>query len=371
MRPTGLDELRRRGLTVEIVRERVTGYGHEDGVALLETATGRHRADHVAVCVGTAAAPDHYGLAGLDGFVADPYPLATTLSTVSPDQDVTVLGSGLSAVDVVASLQSLGHRGSITLASRSGVLPFVQQRARPVEFQHLTKERLHALRDRAGELTLADLAPLLRAELQARGQDFTVLEQELRETYTEPPVDRLRRQIDAIDSPHMGRRLLVRAVRSLGPAALRLLSPAALGALRERHFRVLSSLCAPMVPLNARLLLRLFDSGRLTLATGLQKIESTAGGGFQVVTESGELRADVVVNAVNAAPHSAPSTAAPLFSALVASGVAGYDGTGGLVSASPTVHTLGDFTGGGLFITSSMAGLVARAQGVVAALHAA
>jgi len=42
---------------------------------------------------------------------------------IAPDEDVLILGSGLTAVDTVISLSDAGHRGGIHLLSRRGLLP--------------------------------------------------------------------------------------------------------------------------------------------------------------------------------------------------------------------------------------------------------
>src|ERR1700735_769821 len=48
---------------------------------------------------------------------------AETYAGLDPDAAVTVIGTGLTAVDVVLRLRELGHRGMITAASRHGVFP--------------------------------------------------------------------------------------------------------------------------------------------------------------------------------------------------------------------------------------------------------
>ncbi|KOX21535.1 hypothetical protein ADK67_26440 [Saccharothrix sp. NRRL B-16348] len=276
-----ITRLRQRGWRVDLVGDRVTGHSPP------RTPGGEHPVDHAVLCVGGGTPVDHYGLAGSRGFVLDPYPLARTLADVPTGGHVLVIGSGLTAVDIVAALAADGHTGPITMVSRGGVLPDVQQTPVQLDFRHLTRENLPS--------TLTGLVSLMNAELAEAGQDIAPLTAEI--TTRERPVDRLRRQLAEVDSPYLGRRMFAAAVHMLGPAAWRLLSLAERTVLRTEHFRTITSLASPMVPGNARTLLALFDSGQLRLVPGVPKIEPGPRG-FRV-SSSDDLTADVVLNATN------------------------------------------------------------------------
>lgn len=102
------------------------------GQVLLGTGPGRTRAfDYAVLCVGGDSPKDVYGLTGTPGFIAEPYPLSGTLAELGENDHVAVIGSGLTAVDIVLSLAARGHRGPISLMSRRGVLPGVRQRPTP------------------------------------------------------------------------------------------------------------------------------------------------------------------------------------------------------------------------------------------------
>jgi uncharacterized NAD(P)/FAD-binding protein YdhS len=57
-----------------------------------------------------------------DQLVPDPW-REGSLDGVAPDAPVVIVGSGLTAIDVVLGLRARGHRGTITLVSRNGRLP--------------------------------------------------------------------------------------------------------------------------------------------------------------------------------------------------------------------------------------------------------
>jgi uncharacterized NAD(P)/FAD-binding protein YdhS len=358
-----------QGWPVRVVAARVTDAAVRSGTRLvLRADDGReHEADRVALCLGGGAPPDPYGLTGQAGFTADPYPLADTLDHVAAVDDVAVIGSGLTAVDVVVALAARRYPGRITLLSRSGVLPYVWQRPdgrRPV---HVTVEQVAKLHEAQGHLALDDLAGLLRKELADAGEDFDELAAQLRSTRTDDPVRRLRQQIAAVDDPRIGRRVLQETAHTVGPYAWRLLREPDRAWLR-RHHRTATSVASPMVPVNASILMRLLDSGQLTVSSGVTAVEPV-NGRFRVRDARGQHTAHVVVNAVNAPAHAVPGAAWPLVRSLEGAGLATFHPSGGVVPTDPRVHVVGDLAGGGSFITSSIAGVVAQASRAAAALR--
>ncbi|ALO05883.1 Putative pyridine nucleotide-disulfide oxidoreductase [Streptomyces venezuelae] len=357
---TALATLREVGRRVRVVTARVVGVARSGANWSLRTEDGRgYEADHVALCVGGGTPQDHYGLGGAAGFVEDPYPLARTLDRVAAGSNVAVIGSGLTAVDVVVSLAARGHTGPITLLSRSGVLPHVWQRPVEQRPQHVTAERVAALHRQHGAVTIEDLIGLLRAELALAGEDFEAFVADLLATTTDDPVRRLRAQLDAVDDSRIGRRVLQETAHSLGPYAWRLL-PEPDRVRLQRHFRTATSVASPMVPVNASTIMRLMDSGQLTVAAGVRKIEA-ADGVFRVRRDDGERIFDAVINAVNPPPRAIPRGAGQLVTALLADDSAELHPSGGLVPTDPRLHVVGDLAGGGPFITSSIAGIAAQA----------
>ncbi|MFD6436658.1 FAD/NAD(P)-binding protein [Streptomyces venezuelae] len=349
--------LAEQGWSVDVVPARVTGAARHGSHLVLRTADGQeYTATQVALCVGTGSPPDPYGLTGTPGHIADPYPLATTLDHVPAESDVAVIGSGLTAVDVVVALASRGHRGRITLHSRTGVLPYVWQRPVARRPRHLTAERVAELHATHGTVTLDSLTDLLRAELADTKGDFDALVAELRTTTTTDPARRLRQQLDAVDDPRVGRRILQSAAHAVGPYAWRLLSEADRARLR-RHFRTAAAVASPMVPVNASVLMRLLDSGQLTVAPGdVRRALSTAPTG-------------TVINSVNPAPQSIPVGARHLVASLVDTGLGTPHPAGGLLPADPRLHVVGDLSGGGSFIASSIPGVAAQASRAAQALR--
>ena len=101
----------------------------------LRLAMGRElRADRVVLATGNAppsraVLPDP-AFASHGSYVGDPWK-PDALEAVAPDDPVLLLGSGLTMVDVVATLDARGHRAEITALSRRGLRPHRHARAEP------------------------------------------------------------------------------------------------------------------------------------------------------------------------------------------------------------------------------------------------
>lgn len=370
---TAVADLREKGCRVNVVNSEVERFSRDNGATLHTATHGAFQVDRAVLSIGGGQPHESYGLAGTPGYIRDPYPLCHTLSEVAADRHVAVIGSGLTAVDIVTGLVSNGHTGPITLMSRSGALPAVQQR--PVEYvpQYLTPEyALRRVHESQGRATLTMLIDLMKQELAVLGQDFRTLREEVAGTGTEPPVQRLRRQLSAVTDPHQGRRLLGRAIRTVVPAVWPLLREPDKTMLRSTHLRTINCLSSPMVPLNAKILLRALDSGQVRLRPGLQNIRPHPHSGF-TVTDDIEWTADVVVDAVNPPPYAVPRAAEKLVRSLLESaaaqrhpfgGLATQPGTGRLLVSDrpdPTWYAQGNIASTSTFIATDPTGLAHEA----------
>jgi uncharacterized NAD(P)/FAD-binding protein YdhS len=108
-------------------------------VDIAPTAGGAHvvpahsellRADAVILAPGVISPRFPPGLVarGAEGrCVTDPWN-AKALTIIDPNASVTIMGTGLSAIDVLLALQENGHRGPVHAISRHGLLPKVHAR---------------------------------------------------------------------------------------------------------------------------------------------------------------------------------------------------------------------------------------------------
>ncbi len=114
------------GSTIRHVSQRAVRASISPGGVSLSLDNGdtlRAAACVLAVGQGQPHLPDSlHALAELPDCVADPWDLEA-LRTVEPDRNVLILGTGLTAADVIAALVAQGHRGRIDAVSRRGMRP--------------------------------------------------------------------------------------------------------------------------------------------------------------------------------------------------------------------------------------------------------
>ena len=161
--------------------------------ARVVTREGRRiAADHVVLALGNFPPPNPLPAIGLSRAVYAPDPWAPeALMGVPKDAAVLVVGTGLTAVDVVLALRSDGHRGRITLVSRRGLLPQPHKTPgsgappSPVEpsglqgrtaLAVLRSARAEARQRRAKGLDWREVATALRARAQALWCDLSETE---------------------------------------------------------------------------------------------------------------------------------------------------------------------------------------------------
>ncbi|WP_067701941.1 FAD/NAD(P)-binding protein [Erwinia sp. ErVv1] len=126
---------------VRLVHVRDRAVALDNGVVV--TASGeRYRADELVLAIShpPPALPKVLtrSLSGHRGVIANPWQ-QDALARVGKEEQVAIMGSGLTMSDVVASLHRQGHRGKITVFSRRGQLPRDNLSgswdARPLDYQ--------------------------------------------------------------------------------------------------------------------------------------------------------------------------------------------------------------------------------------------
>ena len=119
----------RSASTVEHVRAEVIDVQVDADSTLLTLDNGqRLRGNFAVLATGMfpAARTPQTHSSGVNAAAVDPWDVAT-MRRLDPRSTVLIIGSGLTMVDAVVSLELAGHRGPIEIFSRHGLLPHVRR----------------------------------------------------------------------------------------------------------------------------------------------------------------------------------------------------------------------------------------------------
>jgi len=119
--------MKRHGNRLKLIGDEVLDIEEKGGRVTLGLANGGLvEADRAVLAIGNLPPHDPLGIAGAylpaRLYVGDPWATAFE-GGLAPDADVLVIGTGLTAVDVILRLVSHGFRGPITALSRRGLRP--------------------------------------------------------------------------------------------------------------------------------------------------------------------------------------------------------------------------------------------------------
>ena len=127
---------------IDFVRDEVVDLdlGDDCNSVHLKTRKGdRLRADRVVLALGHPLPEEPQGLelAGIGrGYVADPWS-AGALGDLAADEPIALVGSGLTAVDLIVEAHASGHRGVIYAISRHGLFPCRHQTSSGIPRPHI------------------------------------------------------------------------------------------------------------------------------------------------------------------------------------------------------------------------------------------
>ena len=288
------------GINVTIVREAVTDI-HQNTSHTIETRTGNlYQAQKIVFCCGHSHITDVYQLEDTPSYINNPYPVTQTLKKIKPQDHVAIIGNSLTAIDIVSSLQKNHHQGTITLLSRSNVLPYVRGEIKRLSLTYFNKSEIAAIVRRKGALSLRDLLRLFRKEMRSIGEDWRFI---FRINQSDSLQNRLRHELQAAKCYRSWQSILA-STNEVIETAWHHLNDKAKTMFLRRYSRVWLNTRSPIPACNAEKLLKLLESGQLKHQAGVEDINySTQQNQYVVNSSAGMLHCDVVINAAGMSNH--------------------------------------------------------------------
>lgn len=145
-----------------ITNTEITDIQEVDGLFQLESDKKKYTANYVVLCTGHMPSSKYQEFVGKQGFYHDVWD-----ETIHPDDDVIILGTRLTAIDVALKLQACSHRGKIWMVSGSGLLPAVLSKEIPdYPLKHLTINNIsRSIKDMPDKTRLDVLSHLFWKEI--------------------------------------------------------------------------------------------------------------------------------------------------------------------------------------------------------------
>lgn len=248
---------------------------NSDGVRVTIDNKDRYY-DQVFLCIGNQSAIVGREFDGLPGYFHDAWPEDRIMASVPRDEPVTILGSGLTAIDVLITLQENRHRAPLTMVSRHGLLPKVRNRAKPYELVHISPRNLRKLtQNGAHSLSLANMIQLLKAEFANADAQFGRDADHYRAADTSA-VEVLKEDIARVRTGHANYFSVLKAIDEQIGEIWNAMSLEARFEF-DQYFRTIwNTYCYPMPLQNGLRVLAALESGQVSVRGGLRDISHDA-----------------------------------------------------------------------------------------------
>lgn len=349
---------------IRVISNAVTSIYCENKKIRTVTTTGESlKFDSVVLCIGTSEPKDIFNLSGSPSFIMDPYPIWLTCAGIRHTDSVGIIGSSLSAIDVVLGLKSQNHKGPLSLFSRKGVLPAVRSKHKEIKLKLLTKENLMNEFSKRS-FSKENVIKLIKDEFEQQDIPFHKIRDEF--NFQETVLNRLRRQLNELKENEW-QPLFIKIVHECIDLLWQYSSAEDKKFFLQHYHTSFMSLCNPMPPHTALSIERFLTDKSLKLTSGIEGIEPHPQGGFNILTALGTTHVDWVINASRPERLSVSRLGLPLIQSLVGAGDAQLNPYGGIKidpstlkvlkrnnSSHENLYAIGQLTSGDYYYTGSL-----------------
>lgn len=155
----------------EVTSIRVT----EEGRYLVKTDELEKTCDIIHLATGHLAYQDPYELNGIENYIHHPYPVISKLKNISEKKHVGILGTGLTAVDLMLYLKKITPHITISFVSPDGKFGSVRGIEENKDLEYFTKENIKAEKEKnQGLISLLTIKEWFVKEAEYQGIDSSV-----------------------------------------------------------------------------------------------------------------------------------------------------------------------------------------------------
>jgi uncharacterized NAD(P)/FAD-binding protein YdhS len=261
-----------RGIAVETITGEATEIFDTKSGVRLHISNREREFDQVFVCVGNTSPAIGQELKGLRGYFHDAWPEDIIMEGIPNDEPVAILGSGLTAIDAMITLQENGHRAPITMISRLGLLPKVRNKAKPYELRFLSPRNLQKeTRNGKAPLSLNEAITLLTKELNNAELHFGP-DASFYKPKDESHIEVLKQDISRVKNGHANYFAVLKAIDKDAGLIWNALSLDARAQFDQFFSTLWNTHCYPMPMRNGQRVLRALETGELAVRGGFREI---------------------------------------------------------------------------------------------------
>ncbi|MDO1449324.1 FAD/NAD(P)-binding protein [Rhodocytophaga aerolata] len=264
----------RHNIQVELCHDEVVDAEIREGKVDLFLKSGETLETDVTILATGTPKPNNFRhLEASPAYVDFPWPSSRLIRDIPADAPVAILGTSLTAIDTLMTFMDNGHTGKLTLYSRHGLLPRIQTPF-DVDFERkiLTMENIRKIiREQKRTLRAKDLIRLFRAEAErvmGKQTDWKKFDR-----IGKDPLALLKYDLEVALEGKSEFQNILYATRYLSFEIWKLL-PTDQKILFSKwvgHYFDINRHCIP--PENGRKLIRLLESGQLTVKGHSEKVE--------------------------------------------------------------------------------------------------
>ncbi len=373
---------READINVDVIQDEVVNLkeNYDAETVLVSTISGaEYEVNKSVIACGTSLlSPD--ALIDHDQVYHSPYPVDNINNNIPKDADVSIVGARLSAIDAVIGLIENGHKGEITLYSRSGLFPSV----RGVQGRYKNKYlALDFINRNYPDINMTDLSELFFKEMENyRATNPDNMEEEL--VFPPPMITDFEKflsyEIDMAQHKR-GWQAVLYDTNSLLADVWGMLPEGEKDWFMSKMLASAMSMRVSIPVENAIKMLEYVKSGQLKFVTGNSDIEKE-GDQLFVTTSDGEKHPTGAVIYATGSPRDANMCDSPLLRNLLSDGLVRQHPFGGVDvceryhnivdntgNFSNTIYAVGEITNGKFLFTSAMDIIVRHAHKCATVLH--
>ena len=266
----------------------------------IETRQQSFVADYVILCTGHMPPIDYYGLLNQKNYINNPWE-DNGYAKILSHKEIGILGSRLTAIDVLLKLKSLGYEGKMVMFSRNGLLPTVlSHEIPPYVLKHLTLANFSKL-TKCGllHLPLRNLLELFWKEVSEAENRKLSFDSIVKSAHDISPKTWIDEQIKLAEAGPKPWQQVLFAMYPIVPEIWSMLSIEDKKIFLEKYNSLFLTYLAAFPLENAYKIQHFLHSGELRIESGIKAVKPFANG-FEITTNSKTHTTENLINATGA-----------------------------------------------------------------------